>query len=122
MRRTLIGVFDRDDTARAAQKALEEAGFGTDRVRVTAAAVDLPAGSGVEPDDGVAAHLRSFFAELFGPGHGHPIEDYAHAVRGGGALLHVGADDDRQFETAKTVLQRAGAVSLDERPRSPSGA
>ena len=116
MRRTLIGVFDRDGAARAAQQALEEAGFGTDRVRLTTAAADLPAATGVEPDDGVAAHLRSFFAELFGPGHGHPIEDYAHAVRGGGALVHVGADDDQQFETAKAVLRRAGAVSLDERP------
>jgi len=70
-----------------------------------------------EDDDGVFGHIRSFFAELFGPGHVPAARDvarYTSAVRGGGAVVRVQVEDEMQAGRARRDLESAGATHIEE--------
>lgn len=112
MRQTVLGVFDRSAAARAAAQQLRDSGFG-DSVQVTD---ELDSVGAAAPDEhGVMAHVRSFFAELFGPGDERQVPPYAEAVRRGGAVVKVTVDGETEADAARTALQAAGAVDLEER-------
>jgi hypothetical protein len=79
--------------------------------------------AGVAPlpddDDGVFGHIRSFFAELFGPGHvpaTHDVARYTNAVQGGGAIVRVRVDDAQAAGRARRDLESAGATHVEELP------
>jgi hypothetical protein len=113
MRRTLVGVFDRHAQALQAAQALQDIGFGPDRVRVT----DVHGSDAQEPDgadDTVSAHIRSFFAEVFGPTPDHHAAGHAELVRRGGALVRVDLEDEVGVEAARSTLQARGASRVDE--------
>ena len=112
MRQTIVGVFERHAQALEAAQALQESGFGPDAVRVTDA-------RGIDEDDGaddtVSAHIRSFFAEVFGPTPDHHADRHEELVRGGGALVRVDLDDDdARLEAARSALLCCGAARVDE--------
>jgi hypothetical protein len=70
-------------------------------------------------DDGLFGHLRSFFAELFGPGplpEPHAVARYANAVHAGGAVVRVRADDEQAAGRARRDLASAGATHVEELP------
>ena len=70
-----------------------------------------------EDDDGVLGHIRSFFAELFGPTHvlgSGDVERYTDTMRRGGAIVRVEVEDDAQAGRARADLEAAGAVHLEE--------
>jgi len=112
MRQTIVGVFERHGQALEAAQALQESGFGPDVVRVTDA-------RGIAEDDGaddtVSAHIRSFFAEVFGPTPDHHAAGHEALVRGGGALVRIDLDDDdARLEAARSALLCCGAARVDE--------
>jgi hypothetical protein len=118
MKQILVGVFQRHADASAAADALRAGGIAADRVRITSDPAALPAGRHPEYEDGVLGHVRSFFAELFGPGD-HPVDVYADTVRGGGALVTVIARNADELDVARRTLQRVGAATIDERVDAP---
>jgi uncharacterized protein (TIGR02271 family) len=65
-------------------------------------------------DTGFMASVRHFFAELFGDAEHDHAGNYAEAVRRGGAVLTVEADQSR-IEEARDALNGAGAIDIDER-------
>jgi hypothetical protein len=70
-----------------------------------------------EDDDGIFGHIRSFFAELFGPGHVPAARDvarYTSAVHGGGAIVRVKVDDEQDAGRARRDLESAGATHIEE--------
>jgi len=88
---------------------------------IEAGVMPYPIDAGVAPlpddDDGVFGHVRSFFAELFGPGHvpaAHHVARYAAAVRGGGAIVRVQVEDAMQAGLARRDLESAGATHIEE--------
>lgn len=118
MRQTVVGVFDRHATARQAAQHLRDSGFG-DSVWVTDAIDDDHAVGATDTasreQEGVMAHVRHFFTDLFGQDPQREVGPYAEAVRRGGAIVKVEVESDPQADAARAALQAAGAVDLDER-------
>jgi len=111
-------VFDRHATARQAAQQLRDSGFG-DSVWVTDAidddrAVDVSE-SAPREQEGVMAHVRHFFADLFGQDQRREVGPYVEAVRRGGAVVKVEVESDPLADAARAALQAAGAVDIDER-------
>jgi len=72
-----------------------------------------------EDDDGVLGHIRSFFAELFGPTHvleSHDMARYTDMMRRGGAIVRVEVADEDQARRARGDLESAGATHIEELP------
>jgi uncharacterized protein (TIGR02271 family) len=108
--RTITALFDNGAEAeRAVQALVSEAGVDRSAVRVEAGAAGAAGGtaSGQE-DKGFFASLRDMFI---------PEEDhysYAEGIRRGGVMVSAQVDDAR-IDRAMDVLERHGAVDLDER-------
>ncbi len=109
--RTITALFDsRAAAEQAAQALASEAGLDRSAVRVEAGAAGgtgATTASGQE-DKGFFASLKDLFI---------PDEDrhsYAEGVRRGGAMVSAQVDDAR-IDRAMDVLERHGAVDLDER-------
>lgn len=118
MRQTVVGVFDRYAAARQAAQKLRDSGFG-DSVFVTddLGSVELDKGGAPaerRDDTGVLAHVRSFFADLFGDDE-REVGPYAEALQRGGAVVKVEVDEQQQAETARSALAAAGAIDIQER-------
>lgn len=124
MKQIVVGVFDRIDAARQAADSLGVSGFGEGSVHVSAASGDETAlggdshdTPGARHDGGVIDSLRSFFAEIFGPGewtHQHS-QEYAEAVRRGAVVVKVEVQDEARLDIARETLQSAGAIDIEER-------
>lgn len=106
--RTITALFDsRAEAEQAAQALASEAGVSRSAVKVEAGS-GTAAGASATEDKGFFASLRDLFI---------PDEDrhaYAEGVRRGGAMVSAQVDD-AQIDTAMDVLERHGAVDLDER-------
>lgn len=116
MRQTVVGVFDRYESARHAANLLADSGFPPDAVQVAGDEESLREESGRE--SGLMEHVRSFFAEVFGssgeaPEHEH-MSQYAEAVRRGGGVVRVDVEDEPRVDAARQVLESAGAVDIDQ--------
>jgi uncharacterized protein (TIGR02271 family) len=117
MKQTVVGVFDRYESARHAATLLQDSGFGPDAVHITDATSDDAALVTEHGSRGMMETIRSFFAEIFGSGRDSDahLSEYAEAVRRGGAVVKVDVEDEPKVDTARQVLQSAGAVNIDER-------
>ncbi len=118
MRQTVVGVFDRYADARQVAQKLRDSGFG-DSVFVTddLGSVELGKGGATaerRDDTGVLAHVRGFFADLFGDDE-RAVSPYAEALQRGGALVKVEVDAQQQADTARSALEAAGAIDIQER-------
>ena len=118
----MIGAFDSQAQARKAKEHLVREGFDRDDVCVEPeeAATDVVSGAGrddARAGDGPQGRVARFFAQLFGTGdmHRHHSETYQEAVRRGGYVVVVDADDDGEAENAAICLHEAGAINVDER-------
>jgi len=124
MQRTLVAVFDQPAAAQHAIEALTIDGFDRQHLSVTRLPTPVddpgqqaPAATDVADSDGVFAHVRSFFAEIFGPHHAlqpHHLERYSDTMRRGGAIVRVRVEDDAGIALARRTLEAAGAVDIEE--------
>ena len=112
MRRTVVGIFDRPEAARAAIAALARSGFARDHIHVaearahaTAAVVAAPRASGA----GLLGVLGRFLAETYGD----PPPAGAHdGDAQGSAVVRVDVDDRALAPQAELALVSAGAVDI----------
>jgi uncharacterized protein (TIGR02271 family) len=115
MRQTVVGVFEKYSAAQHAAQTLQTTGFA-DSVFITDEVDDKAASStDRRSDEGVMAHVRNFFAELFGSGRDEEVGPYAEAVRRGGAVVKVEVDEEEDVDAVREALQSAGAVDIEER-------
>lgn len=119
---TVIGAFDSQAQARKAKEHLVREGFDRDDVCVEPEEATTDVVPGSVPDDaragnGPQGRVARFFAELFGTSdlHRHHSETYQEAVRRGGYVVVVDANDDGEAENAAICLHEAGAINVDER-------
>jgi uncharacterized protein (TIGR02271 family) len=115
MKQTVVGVFDRYESAQHAANLLQDSGFGPEAVHVTESSPGEAGATTVRESTGIMHSIRNFFADLFGSENDEHISEYAEAVRRGGAVVKVDVDEEPKVDTARQVLQEAGAVNIDER-------
>jgi len=108
--RTITALFDsRAEAEQAVQSLVSEVGLDRSAVRVEAGTGTAASGAASAQDDkGFFASLKDLFI---------PDEDrnaYAEGVRRGGAMVSAQVDEAK-IDRAMDVLERGGAVDLDER-------
>jgi hypothetical protein len=117
MRQIVVGTFDQRDSARAAIVALANDRFDPRRVHAIETRVPRfeaePVPAPPLVDDSVVAHLRNFFAGLFGVN--HDVTAYAAAMQRGGAVVRVDVDDQPQAVRAELAFAKAGAIDITRR-------
>ena len=108
MRRTVVGVFDRQETARAAIAALARSGFDREHIHVaasrphaTAAVVAAPQPAG----HGALGYLSNLLADTYGIAPGRAAEV-------GGTVVQVDIDHRALAPRAELALVTAGAVDI----------
>ena len=136
MNQTLVGVFNSYEAAERAAAELSRQGIDRSamQIKATESGGDASAmsSSGASSSSsttssgsststsgegtGVMASIRHFFGELFGDDDDH-AGHYAEAVRRGGAVLTVEADESR-IDTIRQALDSAGAIDIDEQVSS----
>ncbi|MGZ5428894.1 MAG: DUF2382 domain-containing protein [Thermoanaerobaculia bacterium] len=105
-RQTLVASFDSRGDAENAVQALLAAGFDRDHIHLHAN------GSAAEADTGKQKGFWESIADFFVPDDDRSV--YDESVRRGGATLVVAAEEARVDEAAD-ILERNGAVDMDER-------
>jgi len=125
MDRTLVGVFDSQEHARAACQALRDLGIAEDRVHVRSGSGSGTLGgssgsgssTGSTSGDDDSDRGRGFFARLFS---GSDATDdhagqYAEAVRRGSHVVVIDSIDESRVDQAVSIMDAHGAIDIDER-------
>jgi hypothetical protein len=117
VKHTVIALFDSERAAQDASKAVKARGFGESAVHVSSGSragdseVIAPA---VTIESGPLTGLLHRLSSLFGVEEPH-LAHYEEAVRRGGHVVHVDADDEAQAATARDALLANGAVNIEDR-------
>lgn len=123
---TVIGAFDDRQAAMRAVDTLVVRGFPRDAVDLQGRPSTLDPTSSTHgerganaprEDEGFAAGVRHFFASLFGGGEDASRAGlYSEAVRRGGSVVVVDANDETAAERAAEIMRASGGtIDLDER-------
>lgn len=123
MQHTVIALFDNYSQAEAARDALVKAGFDGDGIALRPRceptyASDATSAANAPPHskEGVLAEIERFFEALFvSTPLPHEVAQYAEAVRRGAIMLSADAATETQAELARSLLERSGAIDIDER-------
>ncbi|HEY1325594.1 MAG TPA: DUF2382 domain-containing protein [Casimicrobiaceae bacterium] len=123
MERTMIGVFDSEEEARAVKQELASAGIEGDRIHVRAGSTDDVAGARTGAEAGEEEHRedhRGFWARLFGfdDDADEHAGQYGEAVRRGSCLVVVDSIDADRVDEASDIMSRHGAIDIDARAAS----
>jgi uncharacterized protein (TIGR02271 family) len=120
--RTIVGVFEDYATAQRVQDELIRSGFHASEVEIAAA--DSYARDAARGNTGLAGGaadqsgggISGFFRRLFGADDDDTYSvRYSEAVQRGNAVLTVTTDDEYKQDQAAEILDRGGAVDIDER-------
>lgn len=123
MPQILIAAFDRYAEAEQVKTELLSKGVANDDIQISASFnPDTVDGSrvevvGEEPDeDGtVAEKLGSFFSKVFGDDSSKHAGRYPEAARRGSTVVTVTLADDSQVAIVEQVMEKNGAIDIDER-------
>jgi uncharacterized protein (TIGR02271 family) len=119
MEQTVVGLFDDRSEAQAAMQELMREGFIEENIdlsnRGTASGTDM---SGTDTDTdtgtGVGDRIANFFNSLFGDDE-TAARNYTYAANDAEAILTVHADSPDRAELARDIMDRNGAIDVDER-------
>jgi len=123
MTQILIAAFDRYAEAEQVKAELLTKGVASDAIQLSAsfnpATVDSSRVEviGEEPDDDatVADKIGSFFHKVFGDGSSQHAGRYPEAARRGSTIVTVTLEDDSRVSAVERVMERNGAIDIDER-------
>ncbi|QGZ30384.1 hypothetical protein [Stutzerimonas stutzeri] len=123
MPQILIAAFDRYAEAEQVKAELLSEGVPSDAIQVSASLNPKTVDSsrveviGEEPDDDatVAEKLGSFFNTIFGDDSSKHAGRYPEAARRGSTVVTVTLDDQAQVPMVQQLMERNGAIDLDER-------
>ena len=118
---TIIGTFDDKTTAQTAVDQLIAQGFKRDHVHLQGAQgleSDITSSQSdrtVPKSDGMMSGVGHFFSNLFGSDSNEHAGKYSEAVRRGGTVVAVDAENDDDVEKASAVMTDLGTVDVDQR-------
>ncbi|HCJ30454.1 MAG TPA: hypothetical protein DHV63_14465 [Pseudomonas sp.] len=123
MTQILIAAFDRYAEAEQAKTELLSKGVSSDAIQVSASFNPKTVDSsrveviGEEPDEDatVAEKIGSFFQKVFGDDSSKHAGRYPEAARRGSTVVTVTLEDESQASMVAQLLERNGAIDLDER-------
>lgn len=126
MPQILIAAFDRYAAAEQVKRELLGQGVSSDAIQLSASlnpqAVDSSRVEvvGEEPDHDatVAEKIGSFFSKVFGDDASQHAGRYPEAARRGSTVVTVTLDDDSQVSLVEQLMERNGAIDIDERSAS----
>ena len=127
MEQTIVGLFNDRSEAQAAMRELMEEGFIKDNIdlsnRGTASDTDYDSStySDNDTDLGVGDRIANFFNSLFGDDE-TTARNYTYAANDADAILTVHADTPERAELARDILDRNGAMDVDESGMGYGGA
>jgi uncharacterized protein (TIGR02271 family) len=110
MTHTVVGLFDDRDDAESAMKDLIDGGFIKD-------SIDLSNRRSVEAEadkEGIGDKISNFFSSLFS-GDDATASNYTYAAQDAEAILTVQADSNERARLAQDILDRNGAMDVNER-------
>lgn len=115
---TVVGMFDSRSEAESALNELVKAGFVKENIdvsnrRVANAVNAVASGSNAGADTGISG----FFNSLFGDDE-YSSRNYSDAANDVEAVLSVQADSDAKAKQAAEILDRSGAIDVEERASS----
>lgn len=119
MGKTVVGLFDDYAAAQNVVRELIDSGFSRENIQITAKDELGEAAGGSsqtgKATSGLGATISNAVSSLFGTGASREETGYySEAVRRGGALVTVNADDNTVDHTVG-IMERYGAVNIDER-------
>ncbi|MCW8156975.1 hypothetical protein D7243_12320 [Stutzerimonas stutzeri] len=123
MTQILIAAFDRYAEAEQVKAELVSEGVSSDDIQISASfnteTVDSSSVEvvGEEPgeDATVVDKIGSFFHKVFGDGSSKHAGRYPEAARRGSTIVTVTLEDDSRVSTVERVMERNGAIDIDER-------
>ncbi|MBC8650185.1 hypothetical protein GYM54_20255 [Pseudomonas sp. MTM4] len=123
MTQILIAAFDRYAEAERVKTELLSKGVPSDDIQISAsfnpATVDSSRVEvvGEEPDKDatVADKIGSFFQNVFGDDSSKHAGRYPEAARRGSTIVTVTLDDEGQISMVEQLMERNGAIDIDER-------
>ncbi|WP_217474805.1 hypothetical protein [Stutzerimonas stutzeri] len=126
MPQILIAAFDRYAEAEQVKRELLSQGVSSDAIQLSASlnpqAVDSSrvevVGEEPDPDATVAEKIGSFFSKVFGDDASQHAGRYPEAARRGSTVVTVTLDDDSQVSLVEQLMERNGAIDIDERSAS----
>lgn len=123
MTQILLAAFDRYSEAEQVKTELLSRGIDSDAIQISAsmnpATVDSSrvevVGEAPDADASVADKIGHFFSKVFGDDSGKHAGRYPEAARRGSTLLTVTLEDAAQVEAIEELMERSGAIDIDER-------
>lgn len=123
MTQILIAAFDRYTEAEQVKTELLSQGVANDAIQISASFNPQNVDSsrveviGEEPDDdaSVAEKVGSFFGKIFGDDSSKHAGRYPEAARRGSTVVTVTLEDDSQVQAVEQLMERNGAIDIDER-------
>jgi uncharacterized protein (TIGR02271 family) len=113
MTHTVVGLFDSRSEAQAAMQELIQQGFIQENIDVSNRRVD-ESSVDTTTSDSVGDGIGNFFNSLFGDDE-TTARNYTYAASEADAILTVQVDSAERAETAREILDRNGAIDVDER-------
>lgn len=117
MSQTVVGVFDRYQSAENAQQALISSGFESSDVHVRMHAAHAVATGTESLGSGLVDSLRELLRNLFGGNH-EDIGHYSEAIRRGHVVVAITVADDALVTVAQSALRNAGALDIEKQVES----
>lgn len=129
MTHTVVGIFDDKGEAQSAMNELVDSGFVQENIDISnstadvattdAAAENSYADSDADANTGIGDRISNFFSSLFDDD--STVQNYTNAAGDADAILTVQVDSDERARTAQEILDRNGAIDVDERGASYAG-
>lgn len=131
MTHTVIGLFDNRTEAQAAMQELVQQGFSRENIdvsnrRMSGASTDVGVSGGnytpdaVSTGSGTGGGIGGFFNSLFGDDPA-TATNYTNAANDADAILAIQVDSAERAQLAAEILDRNGAIDVDERGAQHSG-
>ncbi|TCJ13330.1 DUF2382 domain-containing protein [Flaviaesturariibacter flavus] len=117
MAQTVVGIFDQSSEAQKAISELVASGISRDRIDLSRGGgnADVSAERTVDDKGRNTNKITDFFNSLFGnDAHGH-AERYSRVAERSNSIVTVHASSREEAEVAAGILDRCGAVDVDER-------